>query len=203
LTGFLKSNGAKKFKIVLPNSEKENSGASGGFLPKPLLLRLRHPNSKKMSRVFCEILSPKNSFRKTESALVPPPARILGGQNTKEKCPFLFRRNLSRANPKSKEHFSLVSAEALRGGGEADSFVQFPLEKSSSKVYNYSTAKFSSGRASLRSWWSNPWEFDSPPRHTKDASRQDGKEQSMGVQISPSALNDASCLGGMEKSMRA
>ncbi len=67
--------------------------------------------------MFCEILSPKNSFRKTESALVPPPARILGGQNTKEKCPFLFRRNWSRANPKSKEHFSLVSAEALRGGG--------------------------------------------------------------------------------------
>jgi len=122
------------------NSPKENSGASGGFLPKPLLLRLRHPNSKKISRVFCEILSPKNSFRKTESALVPPPARILGGQNTKEKCPFLFRRNRSRANPKSKEHFSLVSAEALRGGGGADSFVQFPLEKGSRKVYDYSTS---------------------------------------------------------------
>ena len=92
--------------------------------------------------MFCEILSPKNSFRKTSSALVPPPARILGGQNTKEKCPFLFRRNWSRANPKSKEHFSLVSAEALRGGGGADSFVQFPLEKSSRKVYNYSTNFF-------------------------------------------------------------
>ncbi|MHB8842304.1 MAG: hypothetical protein ACYC56_11075 [Candidatus Aquicultor sp.] len=121
------------------NSPKENSGASGGFLPKPLLLRLRHPNSKKISRVFCEILSPKNSFGKTESVLVPPPARILRGQNTKEKCPFLFRRNWSRANPKSKEHFSLVSAEALRGGGGADSFVQFPFEKGSRKVYNYST----------------------------------------------------------------
>jgi len=33
----------------------------------------------------------------------------------------------------------LVSAEALRGGGGADSFVQFPLEKGSRKVYNYST----------------------------------------------------------------
>src|SRR3990167_1138928 len=98
------------------NSPKEISGASEGFLPKPLLLRLRHPNSKKISRVFCEILSPKNSFRKTESALVPPPAQKLLGQNTKEKCPFLFRRkNRARANPKSKEHFSLVSAEALRG----------------------------------------------------------------------------------------
>jgi len=120
--------------------QKEISGANGKFLPKPLLFHLRLPNSKKISRVFCEILSPKNSFRKTESALVPPPARILGGQNTKEKCPFLFRRNWSRANPKSKEHFSLVSAEALRGGGGADSFVQFPLEKGSRKVYNYSTS---------------------------------------------------------------
>jgi len=98
---------------------KENSGASGGFLPKPLLLRLRLPNSKKSSRVFCEILSPKNSFRKTESALVPPPARILGGQNTKEKCPFLFRRNWSRANPKSKEHFFFLGlpSEARRWRG--------------------------------------------------------------------------------------
>jgi hypothetical protein len=89
--------------------------------------------------VFCEILSPKNSFAKTSSALVPPPAQKLLGQNTKEKCPFLFRRNWSRANPKSKEHFSLVSAEALRGGGGTDSFVQFPLKKGSRKVYNYST----------------------------------------------------------------
>ncbi len=121
------------------NSPKEISGANGKFLPKPLLFHLRHPNSKKSSRVFCEILSPKNSFRKTSSALAPPPARKLHGQNTKEKCPFLFRRNWSRANPKSKEHFSLVSAEALRGGGGADSFVQFPLEKGSRKVYNYST----------------------------------------------------------------
>jgi hypothetical protein len=87
-----------------------------------------------------KILFPrKTDFRFAESALVPPPARILGGQNTKEKCPFLFRKNWSRANPKSKEHFSLVSAEALRGGGGADSFVQFPLEKGSRKVYNYST----------------------------------------------------------------
>jgi len=102
---------------------------------------LRHPNSKTNQPKFWQILSPKNSFAKTSSALVPPPARILGGQNAKEKCSFLFRRNWSRANPKSKEHFSLVSAEALRGGGGIDSFVQFSLEKSSRKVYNYSTGK--------------------------------------------------------------
>ena len=32
------------------NSPKENSGASGGFLPKPLLFHLRHPNSKTNER---------------------------------------------------------------------------------------------------------------------------------------------------------
>src|SRR3989338_780959 len=122
-------------QIFMParNLPKENSGASGGFLPKPLLLRLRLPNSKKISRVFCEILSPKNSFRKTESALVPPPARILGGKDPKEKFPFLFRRNCSRANPKSKEHFSLVSAESarrwrgvlIRGGSPQNGFSLF------------------------------------------------------------------------------
>ena len=111
--------------------------------PSPKPARIHSPDpflrAGKFSRDFAKSFSPENSFGKTESALVPPPARILGGQNTKEKCPFLFRRNWSRANPKSKEHFSLVSAEALRGGGGADSFVQFPLEKSSRKVYNYST----------------------------------------------------------------
>gem|GEM_PF-1933575 len=100
------------------NSPKTKRGANGKFLPKPLLFHLRHPNSKTNQSKFWQILSsPKNSFAKTSSTLVPPPARILGGQNTKEKCPFLFRKNRSRANPKCKEHFSLVFAEALRGGG--------------------------------------------------------------------------------------
>ena len=61
-----------------------------------LLFHLRHPNSKKISRVFCEILAPKNSLRKTESALVPPLARILGGQNTKENV-LSFLEEIGRA----------------------------------------------------------------------------------------------------------
>ena len=53
-------------------SPKEKRGASGGFLPRPLLLRLRHPNSEKRNQPkFCGILSPENSFRKTSSALFP------------------------------------------------------------------------------------------------------------------------------------
>src|SRR3989344_5338886 len=100
------------------NSPKENSGANGKFLPKPLLFHLRHLNSKKSSRVFCEILSPKNSFGKTESALVPPPARILGRQNPERKTPFPFSKEISPPpNQESKECFSFGVTEALRGGG--------------------------------------------------------------------------------------
>ena len=52
------------------NFAKTKRGASGGFLPRPLLLRLRHPNSEKRNQSkFCGILSPENCFRKTSSVL--------------------------------------------------------------------------------------------------------------------------------------
>jgi len=54
--------------------QKKKSGASGGFLPKPLLLYLRPPNSKKISRVLCEILSPKNIFRKKRVRIIVLPS---------------------------------------------------------------------------------------------------------------------------------
>src|SRR3990167_756694 len=74
-------------------SPKEISGANGKFLPKPLLFHLRHPNSKKISRVFCQILSPKNSFGKAESAFRPATLpEYLEGRTPKEKHPFLFQK---------------------------------------------------------------------------------------------------------------
>src|SRR3989344_4427036 len=75
-------------------SPKENSGANGKFLPKPLLFHLRHPNSKTNQPKFWQILSsPKNSFAKTSSVLKPRhTARILGGQNPERKTPFLFQK---------------------------------------------------------------------------------------------------------------
>jgi len=58
------------FMEARPNFAKTERGASGGFLPRPLLLRLRHPNSEKRNQPkFCGILSPENCFRKTSSAL--------------------------------------------------------------------------------------------------------------------------------------
>src|SRR3989338_7508858 len=101
---------------------KEISGASGGFLPKPLLLRLRHPNSKTNQSKFWQILSsPKNSFAKTSSALKPRhTARILGGQNPKKKNVLSILEKIHpRENQKSKEHFFFLGlpSEARRWRG--------------------------------------------------------------------------------------
>ena len=74
-------------------SPKENSGANGKFLPKPLLFHLRHPNSKTNQPKFWQILSPKNSFAKTSSALKPHALpEYLEGRTPKEKHPFLFQK---------------------------------------------------------------------------------------------------------------
>jgi|GEM_PF-2519843 len=100
-----------------PNSPKTKSGANGKFLPKPLLFHLRHPNSKTNEPKFWQILSPKNCFAKTSSALVPPPARILGGQNTKEKCPFLFQKKFHPRQIKKARNIFLWCCRVKRGSG--------------------------------------------------------------------------------------
>ena len=80
--------------FVLPAriSPKEISGANGKFLPKPLLFHLRHPNSKTNQPKFWQILSPKNSFAKTSSALFRHLPEYLEGRTPKEKHPFLFQK---------------------------------------------------------------------------------------------------------------
>ncbi len=100
-------------------SPKEISGASGGFLPRPLLLRLRYPNSKKNQPRFCQILSPKNSFGKTESAFRPATLpEYLEGRTPKENTLSFFKRNFTLAKSKMQGVFSFGVTEALRGGGE-------------------------------------------------------------------------------------
>ena len=74
-------------------SPKEISGANGKILPNPLLFHLRHPNSKTNEPKFWQILSPKNSFAKTSSALKPHALpEYLEGRTPKEKHPFLFQK---------------------------------------------------------------------------------------------------------------
>jgi len=78
--------------LSAPNSPKTKRGANGKFLPKPLLFHLRHPNSKRDEPKFWQILSPKNSFAKTSSALFRHLPEYLEGRTPKEKHPFLFQK---------------------------------------------------------------------------------------------------------------
>src|SRR3989344_3941472 len=103
--------------FVLPAriSPKEISGANGKFLPKPLLFHLRHPNSKTNEPKFWQILSPKNSFAKTSSALKPHalPRNFLG-RTPKEKHPFLFQKKFHpRQTRNAKSVFSFGVAGVL------------------------------------------------------------------------------------------
>ncbi len=101
---------------------KENSGANGKFLPKPLLFHLRHPNSKTNQPKFWQILSPKNSFAKTSSALVPPPARFIEGRVPQKNVFILLKEKIGCAqNQKSGEHFSAGCASGASGGGTVHS----------------------------------------------------------------------------------
>jgi len=101
-----------------PNPAKTKRGANGGFLPKPLLLRLRHPNSKTNEPKFWQILSPKNSFAKTSSALFRHLPEYLEGRTPKEKHPFLFQKKFHpRQIRNARSVFSFGVAEALRGSG--------------------------------------------------------------------------------------
>ena len=99
-------------------SPKENSGANGKFLPKPLLFHLRHPNSKTNEPKFCKILSPKNSFCKTSSALFRHLPEYLEGRTPKRKMSFPFSEKIGRAQiRKARNIFSFWGCRVKRGSG--------------------------------------------------------------------------------------
>ena len=97
-----------------PNFAKIKRGANGKFLPKPLLFHLRLPNSKTNEPKFCKILSPKNSFAKTSSALFRHLPETLRAEHQR-KMSFPFSKKISPPpNQRSKEHFSLVLPSEAR-----------------------------------------------------------------------------------------
>ena len=100
--------------LSAPNFAKTKRGANGKFLPKPLLFHLRLPNSKTNEPKFCKILSPKNSFCKTSSALFRHLPETLRAEHQR-KMSFPFSRKISPPpNQESKEHFSLVLPSEAR-----------------------------------------------------------------------------------------
>src|SRR3989338_145918 len=97
-------------------SPKEISGANGKFLPKPLLFHLRHPNLKTNEPKFCKILSPKNSFCKTSSALFRHLPEYLEGRTPKEKHPFPFQKKFHTPKKKKKRVFFFLGVAGALGG---------------------------------------------------------------------------------------
>ena len=110
-------------------SPKENSGANGKFLPKPLLFHLRHPNSKTNQSKFWQILSPKNSFAKTSSALKPHALpEYLEGRTPKEKCPFHFQEKFHPRQIKKARDIFLWGCRGSARRWRNDTSVRFSFK---------------------------------------------------------------------------
>ena len=115
--------------LSAPNSPKTKSGANGKFLPKPLLFHLRHPNSKTNQPKFWQILSPKNSFAKTSSALFRHLPEYLEDRTPKRKMSFPFLEKIGRAQiRKARNIFSFWGCRVKRGGGGAFVIHQFLIK---------------------------------------------------------------------------
>ena len=101
------------------------------------------PAGGKSAEAKRKILSPrKKDFRFAESVLKPHalPRNFLG-RTPKEKPPFLFQKEIHpRQIRNARSVFSFGVAGVLASAWVFGSFVQFPLEKGSRKVYNYSTS---------------------------------------------------------------
>src|SRR3989338_1240766 len=69
-----------------------------------------------ISRGFSQSFPPKKILQ-NPGRLVPPPARILGGQNTKEKCPFIFQEKSHPRQIKKARDIFLWCCREKRGSG--------------------------------------------------------------------------------------
>ncbi len=100
-----------KRTLSAPNSPKTKRGANGKFLPKPLLFHLRLPNSKTNEPKFWQILSPKNSFAKTSSALFHHLPEYLEGRTPKKNVLSTFKKNFTPAKSRKQGTFFFGVAE--------------------------------------------------------------------------------------------
>jgi hypothetical protein len=113
--------------LSAPNSPKTKRGANGKFLPKPLLFHLRHPNSKTNEPKFWQILSPKNSFCKTSSALFRHLPETLRAEHQR-KMSFPFLKKLVARKFEKQGTFFFGVRRTRRVAGLIHSF-SFPSKK--------------------------------------------------------------------------
>ena len=115
------------------NFRKSGFGIPPAFLPRPLL---RTENQLRQSE---KPLAQKKDFRFAESVSKPHALpEYLEGRTQKENHPFLFQKKFHpRQIRNARSVFSFGVAGVLASAWGFGSFVQFLLEKSSCKVYNY------------------------------------------------------------------
>ena len=86
--------------FVSANFPKTPSPNPARIPPQTLLFHLRHPNSKTDEPKFWQILSPKNSFAKTSSALFRHLPEYLEGRTPKKNVLSIFKKNFTPAKIK-------------------------------------------------------------------------------------------------------
>ena len=91
-----------------------------------------------------KILSPRKiDFRFAESVLKPHALpEYLEGRTPKKNVLSIFKKNFTPAKSKKQETCFFGVAGVLASAWGFGSVVQFPLEKGSRKVYNYSTTTY-------------------------------------------------------------
>ena len=119
-----------------------NLAAAEKRIPKPARIPPQTPPAGgKRAEAKRKILFPrKTDFRFAEFVLKPHALpEYLEGRTPKEKHPFLFQKKFPpRQIRNARSVFSFGVAGVLASAWGFSSFVQFLLEKSSRKVYNYS-----------------------------------------------------------------
>ena len=128
LNNFVNESLGSSFVLLARISPKENSGANGKFPPTPPsplpTPKFRKESAEVLAKLFFGERICQNFVR-----IVPPPARILGGQNPKKKNVLsIFRKNRVRANQKSKEHFFFLGLPSEARQWRNDTSVRFSFK---------------------------------------------------------------------------
>ena len=77
---------------------------------------------------FCGNHSPRKLLPQNRVRIVPPPARILGGQNTKEKCPFHFQEKFHPRQIKKARDIFLWGCRGSARQWRNDTSVRFSFK---------------------------------------------------------------------------
>jgi hypothetical protein len=124
---------------VRPEFPQNKKRSKWKIPPQTLLFHLRHPNSKTNQPKFWQILSPKNSFAKTSSALFRHLPEYLEGRTPKKNVLSTFKNNFTPAKSKKQETFFFGVAERSEAVAERyERTIQFQATTRSARAISRS-----------------------------------------------------------------